>query len=260
MPERFFLSESVTGNSAGTKGENSKPDTRNNYTLNPLPERFASELKMLNKVRFTLCTNSDIVQTIPSFVQALDTFKDHLNKITGMYRDIKKQLIQFTCRLAEAVKTYGVMIDNSELIEESSVREDDLENQSDEVLLNKSNKILEDARIYLQPPNPFGIYHEILSECEAVMDNFGYAIDKTAYSPDEKNSWKNEHDALFVNAHEFLQGTLDTLAESLKTKHPGFYREYQLSRTLEKPDLQAPSAAVPPDNQRAETGGYYIPY
>ncbi|HEX2866330.1 MAG TPA: hypothetical protein VHO03_04780 [Ignavibacteriales bacterium] len=256
MPERFFISESGKGKTAAeNQGKKFDFDLIGNETHNSLPECFVNELKMLKSVKFTLCTNTDIVQTLPKFVQALDTFEDYLNKISRMYTDTKARLIQFTCRLASAVNTYGVMIDNDELITASLVKEDDLENQTDEVLFNRSSRILEDARKYLQAPNPFGIYQEIFSECEAVMNDFGYAVDMPQSHKKGNNSWKEEHDRLFINAHEFLNTTLDSLVDSLKGKYPGFYREYRKSRTVEKPAKDKPQA-----DRKAEESSYEIPY
>lgn len=257
MPERFFVIESGTGKTAAeNQGKKLNSDLHEDDVHYSVPECFKKELEMLNSVKFTLCTNTDIVQSLPTFVQALDTFEDYLNKISRMYRDAKARLIQFTCRLASAVNTYGVMIDNDELIMASLVKEDDLESQTDEVLLNRSSRILEDARKYLQAPNPFGIYQEIFSECETVMNDFSYAIDiPVSRGQADKNSWKEEHDRLFVNAHEFLKTTLDSLVDSLRGKYPGFYREYQKSRTVEKPaegKLQA--------DKKAEESSYEIPY
>lgn len=250
MPERFFVSESGTGKTLNI-------DLHEDDIHTSVPECFKNELKMMNSVKFTLCTNTDIVQTLPTFVQALDTFEDYLNKISRMYSDTKARLIQFTCRLASAVNTYGVMIDNDELIAASLVKEDELENQTDEILLNKSSRILEDARKYLQAPNPFGIHQGIFSECETVMNDFGYANDMPSSRKAEKNNWKEEHDRLFVNAHEFLKTTLDRLVDSLKAKYPGFYREYQKSRTVEKP---APDKNKSKEGTKAEESSYEIPY
>lgn len=244
MPERFFVTETAAGKSA--------PE----FEIQDLiPECFKDELKMLNKVKFTLCTNTDIVQSLPTFVQALDTFEDYINKISIKYRDIKNRLIKLTCRLAAAVNTYGVMTENDELIMESSVDEDDLENQNDETLLKKSGRILEHARKYLQAPNPFGIYHEIFVECEAAMDDFGYAINKRALSSIEKNSWKKEHDSLFAHAHEFMNSTLDRLMDSVKGKYPGFYREYEKAKIVEKPLPQIPS-----EKRKTEEGDFEITF
>ncbi|MGE5354264.1 MAG: hypothetical protein ACM3P0_19415 [Acidobacteriota bacterium] len=242
MPERFFMSAPETD-----KNE------RNDELPGPVPECFKDELRMLNNVKFTLCTNTDIIQSLPSFVQALDTFEDYINKISGMYKDTKTRLIKFTCKLATAVNTYGVMTENDELISESSVDEDDLETQSDEILLNKSSRILEHARKYLQAPNPFGIYHEIFVECEDAMDNFGYATDKQGSSTIEKNSWKKEHDRLFIHAHEHMKDTLDRLVDSVKAKYPRFYREYRKSQIVEK-------SVTPPGTKKTEEGSFEMPF
>lgn len=244
MPERFFLTETGSGKPA--------PELE---IQNLIPECFKDELKMLNKVKFTLCTNTDIVQTLPTFVRAFDTFEDYINKISMKYKDIKDRLVKLTCKLAAAINTYGVMTENDELIAEASFSQEDLENQSDEVLLNKSYKILEDARKYLQMPNPFGIYHEIFVECEAAMDDFGYGINQQEPSPIEKNSWKKEHDSLFAHAHEFMNSTLDRLVDSLKGKYPVFYREYQKAKIVEKPAPQ-----LPPENRKTEQGGFQISF
>lgn len=241
MPERFFMS-------APEKDKTVRNDNFNG----PVPECFKDELLMLKNVKFTLCTNTDIIQSLPSFVQALDTFENYINKISSMYKDTKTRLIKFTCRLATAVNTYGVMTENNELITESSFDEDDLENQSDENLLNKSRRILEHSRMYLQAPNPFGIYHEIFVECEDALDNFGYATDSMTQNA-EKNSWKKEHDRLFINAHEFMKETLDRLVDSLKAKHPRFYREYQKSRIVEKP-------VIPPVPKKTGEENFEVPF
>ncbi|MCU7490407.1 MAG: hypothetical protein ACM3UR_10210 [Bacteroidota bacterium] len=242
MPERFFISAPAT-----------EKTERNDEPNGPIPECFKDEFRMLNNVKFTLCTNTDIVQSLPTFVQALDTFEGYVNKISGMYKDTRARLIKFTCRLATAVSTYGVMTENNELISESSVDEDNLENQSDHILLFKSSRILEHARKYLQAPNPFGIYHEIFVECEDAMDNFGYAAEGPGSTLIEKNNWKKEHDRLFINAHEFLQGTLDRLVDSIKAKYPRFYREYQKSKILDKP-------VMPPEPGKTGEGSFGVPF
>jgi hypothetical protein len=242
MPERFFRSEPETDKTAGNEEFHA-----------PVPECFKDELRMLKNVKFTLCTNTDIIQSLPAFVQALDTFEDYLNKIAGMYQDTKDRLINFTCKLASAVNTYGVMTENNELISESSLDEEELENQSDESLLHKSSRILEHARMYLQAPNPFGIYHEIFVECENAMDNYGYATDRPMSPQTEKNSWKLEHDRLFIKAHEFMYGTLDRMVDSMKAKYPRFYREYQKSRLVEKPE-------TPPKVKKTEEGSFELPF
>lgn len=244
MPERFFVTETATGKTAPALEIQSL-----------IPECFKDEFKMLNKVRFTLFTNTDIVQSLPTFVQALDTFDDYINKISKMYKDTKARLIKFTCRLAAAVNTYGVMTENDELITESSVDEEDLENQSDETLLKRSIRILEHARKYLQAPNPFGIYHEIFVECEAAMDDFGYAINSRESPSTEKSSWKKEHDSLFAHAHDFMNSTLDRLVDSVKGKYPGFYREYEKAKIVEKPVSQ-----TQPEQKKAEEGNFHLPF
>ncbi|MGE5432449.1 MAG: hypothetical protein ACM3QX_15310 [Syntrophomonadaceae bacterium] len=246
MPERFFRQEPVSGEKLAPESSNVKAS---------FPESFEDELKMLNKIKFTLCTNTDIVQTLPAFVQAVDTFENYINNITGKYRELKNRLIIFTCRLASAVNTYGVMTENNELIAESSFCEEDLQKQKDDLLLGKCISILEHARIYLQAPNPFGIYHEFFVECETAADDFRYAISRPDFSLSDKNSWKKEHDTLLMGAHEFMYTTLDRLADSLKGKYPGFYREYQECRIVEKPGVQLPSK-----DKKAEINSFDIPF
>ncbi|MCU7494042.1 MAG: hypothetical protein HF314_02630 [Ignavibacteria bacterium] len=254
MPERFFISE-PGAEQAAKGGLLPDLDLQEREIQRLIPEYFKDEFRMLKNVRFTLCTNTDIVQSLPNFVQALDTFEGYINNINRMYRDTKARLIEFTCRLAAAVNTYGVMIENDELIVESSVDEIFLENLNDEIILSRSGRILEHARRYLQAPNPFGIYHEIFTECETAMDDFGYATSGPGSSLRGKNNWKKEHDRLFVNAHEFMKNNLDRLVDSLKSKYPGFYREYQKARILEKHEARGPS-----DTNKPEEDSYGMAY
>ncbi|MGE5399238.1 MAG: hypothetical protein ACM3S2_02480 [Ignavibacteriales bacterium] len=195
---------------------------------------FCDELNMLQAVRSTLYNHNHILITIPDFIDALGTFEDYINQITDMYKDARKQLVHYISKFARAIKTYAVMTENGDLIEETSIKESDCEIMHNDDLLNLGKNILEYARMYMQSPNPFGIFNQTFEDCENVIDNFSYAIDRSGSGVFEKNRWKDMHDALYSQAHDLLNNTIDKMSDTLKANHPEFYREYQASRIINK--------------------------
>lgn len=184
-----------------------------------------TKMSLVKSVKYTLETNSDIINTIPDFVTARDMLSDKVKRLCSFYEETRQHFIDVMLQIAESLKEYGVMTENSEVIEHSSLKKDLLLRMGDKELVIRCASVFKFARTYLQSLYLIGNMKNILSGFESQSILFSSTSVKT-----EDKSIYNFYNKLYSDVKEYLCITIDKLVNDLKEHHPGFYIEYKSSR------------------------------
>ncbi|MDP4191778.1 MAG: hypothetical protein Q8858_09460 [Bacteroidota bacterium] len=196
-----------------------------------LATAIANELRILQSIHQTLETNSDIVSLIPGFFEARETFKSFVCKISQKYSELKETLINSYLKVASALRNYGVMTDNTDIIALSNLKASYLKNCSDYELIHHANVMFENVKLYFTTLNYFGISHETVDSFQTIVNKFSYAAGILGENVFDRTPWKEEIDRDFDEAYSFIHDTLDSYLERIKEKFPRFYTEYTTAKT-----------------------------
>lgn len=195
---------------------------------------IVNELKILKSINQTLETNSDIVSLIPGFFEAREIFAEYVRNLSDKYSELKETLIKSCQKVADALRNYGVMTENSEIISFSNIKSSHFRSCNELELIHHSNKIFEKAKLYITTLNYFGISLEDLEKLEIETRKYSYAMGLHSVSIFEKSVWKEEFDRDFDEAYSFVQNTLDGYLEGIKARFPKFYSEYVSAKASAK--------------------------
>ncbi|MGE5681757.1 MAG: hypothetical protein ACM34K_12840 [Bacillota bacterium] len=198
---------------------------RSNFEIN-------NEINVLKSISRTLETNSDIISLVPGFFEARETFSGYISRLSVKYTELKEDLIKAYMKIAEALRNYGVMTENSDIITFSNIKESLLRNYDDYELIHRINSLFENVKLYFSTLNYFGITQELLSKFQTEVNRFSYVTGNYSGNVFEKNEWKDEFDKDFDDAYSFLYSTIDGYFENIKDRFPKFYSEYISAKSM----------------------------
>lgn len=190
------------------------------------------ELGILRSICFTLDSHREITGAHPEISSASRRLNDYTARITQKYIEAKNKLIRHLVKVAAAIKNYGVMADNSELISTASVKEQDLKEMSDEELFRYCVLIKEYTGTYADTLSFLGIEPYSLEDFRETIDHFSYATGLSGTGVYENTDWKKEIDQNYDEAFSLIHNTLDHLAEHIREKYPDFYSDYLRSKVF----------------------------
>ena len=191
-----------------------------------------TKMSLVKSVKYTLETNSDIINTIPDFVTARDVLSEKVKRFSSFYEETRRHFISVMLQIAESLREYGVMTENSEVIEHSAIRKDQLFRMGDKDLVIRCASVYKFARTYLQSLYLIGNLKNILSGSESQSIMFISQSAKT-----EDSSIFSLYNKFYIDIKEYMCVTIDKLVNDLKVNHPGFYIEYKSSRLAASIDI-----------------------
>jgi hypothetical protein len=183
-----------------------------------------NKIKSIKSVKYVLDTNSDIINTLPDFISARDVFIDRINILNDFYCGTKSNFIKITLQVAEALKEYGVMTENSEIIEQGKIRKEHLIKKTDKEIAILGITILNFIKPYFQSLCQIGNLNNILS-----IINESPGLPKEMV-PDEEITLIDLYNNIYNEIKIFLCRTIDALVNEIKDKFPRFYIEYKTVR------------------------------
>jgi len=197
-------------------------------TVTDLIKNHQSNINILKKVKYTMSTNSDILSFYPNLIEAKDNVCKYINQLNDLYGQTKKHFVECILKIGEALKNYGVMTENSEIISEASVKENQLLEMNDHALLEKGFRIFRYAKSYIQSLYAFDNLKTIVNECYACTDE---GIESEQINQNEKSAI-NVYRKTFIDAKEYLTNHVDSIFGEIREKHPAFYFEYRKARLV----------------------------
>lgn len=219
LPQSKFFSPTVQQEQPLEKSLGSRLREMSNIIIN-----HQTKIRVIKCVKFTLETNSDIIDFFPDFILARDTFYDKERTLCDFYSNNKHYFIKIILKLAETLREYGVITDNSDIIEQSKLTADQLYKFNEKELVIKGLSIFNNAKIYFQSLTQIGNLHNILLEIKDGTSIFNESFN------DNNNNLSEVYNKLHDDLKEFLYKTIDKLANELKEQYPRFYIEYKSAR------------------------------
>ncbi|MGE5401158.1 MAG: hypothetical protein ACM3S2_12195 [Ignavibacteriales bacterium] len=191
-----------------------------------------NELGVLKAIYYTLSTNSDIITAQPDFVNIRQAFCEYTDRLIFRYSEAKEKLISTLLRIADSIRNYGVMTENSELIIAASVKENSLKKMEDNQLVETGKSILRYIDRYALPLHFMGVQQYSLNVLESDIEQFSYTTGIGKTEVFEKTEWKREIDEIYDNIYNVIHNKLDRLMEQMRERYPRFYHEYLQSKSL----------------------------
>ncbi|MGE5620938.1 MAG: hypothetical protein ACM3U0_00060 [archaeon] len=222
---------------AGPSGQQTSAnltDTDKNKTAGNAPDlhQRMPELGILRSICITLDSHKDIIGGHPDLSNAARRLNDYTAKITQKYSEARNLLIRHLIKVSSALKNYGVMCDNSELIGRTSVKEQILREMSDEELFRFGAEIKEYVKVYSDTLCYLGLEQNSLDIFHETIDHFSYATGLSGSDVYQNAGWKQEIDRNYDEAFNLIHNTLDHLAERIRARYPGFYSDYLRSKAF----------------------------
>lgn len=190
------------------------------------------ELGILRSICMTLDSHREITGAHPDISSATRRLNDYTAKITQKYIEAKGKLIRHLLRIAGALRNYGVMAENSELIQAASVKEQALKEMDDEELCRYGKLIKDYSAVYSDTITFLGIEKYSLDDFHKTVDHFSYASGISGSGIFENTDWKKEIDQNYDEAFSLIHNTLDHLAEHIRERYPDFYSDYLRSKAF----------------------------
>ncbi|MGE5351991.1 MAG: hypothetical protein ACM3P0_07905 [Acidobacteriota bacterium] len=190
------------------------------------------ELGILRSICITLDSHREITGAHPDILNASRRLNDYTARITQKYIEAKSKLIRHLVKVAGALKNYGVMAENSELVGTASVKEQSLKDMTDEELFRYGLIIKEYSGVYADTLSFLGIEPYRLEDFHETIDHFSYATGLSGTGVYENTDWKREIDRNYDEAFSLIHNTLDHLAEHIREKYPDFYSDYLRSKVF----------------------------
>lgn len=183
-----------------------------------------SKIKIIKSVKFTLETNSDIIDLFPELILARDIFYNKEKTLCEFYSTNKHYFLKIVLKIAESLREYGVMADNSEIIEHGKITIEQLFKLGEKELAIKGLSIFNFAKTYFESLIHIGNLYNMLAE----IKNESNIFNETLYN--ESHSLSDVYNQIHHDMKEFLFKTIDRLVNELKEKYPRFYIEYKSAR------------------------------
>lgn len=187
---------------------------------------ISSDLKTLRSILHTLETNSDIVYSVNGLIEVRDNFREHIHRVEKLISEMKDSLISYCSRVGDALRNYGVMVENSDIIIASNMREYSLRHQPEREVITRARALYRYAMDNISTLCFFGVSIE-------TMNNFDNAINKLAYASGVacdnffiKPAWQKDVDRKLDETYAFVFETLDAYVDGIKDRYPQFYAEY----------------------------------
>ncbi|MCU7495656.1 MAG: hypothetical protein HF314_16770 [Ignavibacteria bacterium] len=206
-------------------------DTEQENEKSALHQRLP-ELGILRSICLTLDSHREIAGEHPEISNATRRLNDYTAKITQKYIEAKNKLIRHLLKIAGALKNYGVMADNYEIVSTASVREQALKEMSDEELFRFGILIKDYSKTYSDTLAFLGVEPFSLEDFHRTIDHFSYATGLSGSTVYESTDWKKEIDENYDEAFSLIHNTLDHLAEHIREKYPDFYSDYLRSKAF----------------------------
>lgn len=225
--ERYFNSgHPEQDTKSGANGTDQKPGERTDLH-HRLPE-----LGILRSICITLDTHREITGAHPDISNATRRLNDYTSRITQKYTEAKNILIRHLVKVAGALKNYGVMAENYDLVSLASVNDQALKEMTDRELFSYGVLIREYSNTYSDTLFCLGIDPNSLEEFHQTIDLFSYATGLSGTGVYENTDWKKEIDQNYDEAFSLIHNTLDHLAEHIRERYPGFYSDYLRSKVF----------------------------
>lgn len=196
------------------------------------PHQRVPELGILRSICMTLDSHREITGAHPDISNATRRLNDYTAKITQKYIEAKGKLIRHLLKVAGALRNYGVMAENSELLSAVSVKEQALKEMNDEELFRYGVLIKDYCTVYSETLTFLGIESNYLEDFHKTVDHFSYATGLSGTGVFENTDWKKEIDRNYDEAFSLIHNTLDHLAEHIRERYPGFYSDYLRSKAF----------------------------
>ncbi|HEX2866745.1 MAG TPA: hypothetical protein VHO03_06870 [Ignavibacteriales bacterium] len=190
------------------------------------------EFGILRSICMALDSHREITGAHPDISSAMRRLNDYTAKITQKYIEAKANLIHHLLRIAGALRNYGVMAENSELVQAASVKERTLKEMDDEELLRYGSLIRDYSAVYAETITFLGIERYSLEDFHKTVDHFSYASGMSGGGIFENTDWKKEIDRNYDEAFSLIHNTLDRLAEHIRERYPDFYSDYLRSKAF----------------------------
>lgn len=193
---------------------------------------YESKLAMLKAVKSTLITNSDIVITIPQLTEAIDKLNEYLGRISKTPPETKENFIKIIARVSSALRNLAVMVENSDLLDETADKDVNLRELDELDLLRKGKRVYDYANMYMNSLCSFGVMEHVLIEFENKMEDFSCTVASKESQYMGDSLILEEQERLYNGALTHVSETVDRLVEELREAYPRFYNEYRTSRVI----------------------------
>ncbi|MCX6150039.1 MAG: hypothetical protein NTX22_05910 [Ignavibacteriales bacterium] len=205
------------------------------------------KLEMIKAVQFTLLTNSDITSSNSKLIETVNTLNDYIQKLGSVNKvqqsnksfdnsegyTIEEQFSRIFLRIVYALNSFASMVENVELMTETSTLKYHLNKIKGDDLLEKGKLMLNYAISNFPSLEHFGITERLLTDFESTLRNFSESLsgDISSFNPELED--ENE-DFNIDEVIDFIENTVDNQVKSIRGTFPKFYNEYQTSRMNNK--------------------------
>ncbi len=185
-------------------------------------------MEVFRKAVFTISTNSDIVSGYPILIEAKDKITCCINELDNLHDKAKEHFSGCVLKIGEALKNYGVMTENSEIISAASIKDYQLKNMSDLELLEKGFTVFRLGKSYLQSLYAFDNLKAVIDECYRTAEIKTGKIENQT----EREDITSLYQKTLNQAKSYLTNHVDVVFNEVKEDHPAFYLEYKKARML----------------------------
>ncbi len=206
-------------------------------------------LNMYDAVIAYCNNNSSIIDTLPAFHAALDSFglivdsihslsELESNFITGIGIDklqSKKNLSDQASNLSVLIFAFACAANNKTLKEQVGFSPSGLKAMNDDGLTTACSNILDAANTNLAPLTDYGLGANLITNFEIAINDYKSKINPSRNTLTRRASYSKTLDNLYKQADMLLKNQMDKMILQLKKTNDDFYTTYTNHRKIDDP-------------------------
>ncbi|MGQ1890748.1 hypothetical protein ACT29H_09925 [Thermophagus sp. OGC60D27] len=211
-----------------------------------MDKRQANKFNMFKVVRDFLSDHSATLGQYLHFSEMLEKFSSLLSSIgeldshavtktSGLTQEkaaARERLIKATMLVVRILKAYATFSDNESLLENIDFTLSSLSRISEQKLLARAQKVIQEAEACLTEAEPYGLTTEKMDELTAAFKEFDERQSTIRKAIVVRKNISEQVEALMEEADDLLKDKIDIILELASNDHPELYNQYLGAREI----------------------------
>ena len=211
-----------------------------------MEKRSENKFNMYKVVHTWITGNMTTLETLPGFTETFAAFGTLLNEITDLDKQKTTTTQGITVTKAEArdlleklliemtriIKVYATFNNDQVLLNDIDFTESQLSRSSEQLLLVRSQKTIENAEAIQSEAEAYGLTSERMEALETAYSSFNGKQTTVRNAIVNRKDAGEQLEIKMDEADDLLKGKIDLLMELSQNTQPELYNQYKASRVI----------------------------